>query len=110
MLLLSGCGSVGESVSNFIENDANIGKNAPAVNGTIGDIEALNEEAAKTETEYESEEEKAAKAAKKHQEELSKKADEIISQMTAEEKNAVSHRGNALRAFAAELKNYLEKH
>ena len=33
-----------------------------------------------------------------------------FAQMTAEEKNAVSHRGNALRAFAAELKNYLEKH
>ena len=32
-----------------------------------------------------------------------------FAQMTAEEKNAVSHRGNALRAFAAELKNYLEK-
>mgnify|MGYP003192466105 CR=1 FL=1 len=26
-----------------------------------------------------------------------------------EEKNAISHRGNALRAFAAELKTYLEK-
>ena len=25
------------------------------------------------------------------------------------EKNAVSHRGNALRAFAVELKEYLEK-
>ena len=33
-----------------------------------------------------------------------------FAQMTAEEKNAVSHRGNALLAFAAELKNYLEKH
>lgn len=86
MLLFSGCSSVSETVNSFIENDANIGKNAPAVNGTIGDIEALNEEAAKTETEYESEEEKAAKAAKKRREELSKKADEIISQMTAEEK------------------------
>ena len=64
MLLFSGCSSVAESVNSFIENDANIGKNAPAVNGTIGDIEALNEEAAKTGTEYESEEEKAAKAAK----------------------------------------------
>ena len=29
--------------------------------------------------------------------------------MTPEEKNAISHRGNALRAFAAELKKYLEK-
>ncbi len=32
-----------------------------------------------------------------------------FAQLTAEEKNAVSHRGNALRAFAAELKEYLEK-
>ena len=30
--------------------------------------------------------------------------------MTPEEKNAISHRGNALRAFGAELKEYLEKH
>lgn len=29
--------------------------------------------------------------------------------LTPEEKNAISHRGNALRAFAAELKKYLEK-
>ena len=29
--------------------------------------------------------------------------------LTAEEKNAVSHRGNALRAFASNLKEYLEK-
>ena len=29
--------------------------------------------------------------------------------LTAEEKNAISHRGNALRNFAVELKNYLEK-
>ena len=32
-----------------------------------------------------------------------------FAQMTAEEKNAVSHRGNALRAFAVKLKEYLEK-
>ena len=31
-----------------------------------------------------------------------------FAQLTAEEKNAVSHRGNALRAFAAELKKYME--
>ena len=29
--------------------------------------------------------------------------------LTAEEKNAISHRGNALRNFAVELKKYLEK-
>jgi len=32
-----------------------------------------------------------------------------FAQLTAEEKNAISHRGNALRAFAAKLKDYLEK-
>ena len=32
-----------------------------------------------------------------------------FAQLTAGEKNAISHRGNALRAFAGELKNYLEK-
>ena len=31
-------------------------------------------------------------------------------QLTAEEKNEISHRGIALRAFAVELKEYLEKH
>ena len=32
-----------------------------------------------------------------------------FAQLTPEEKNAISHRGNALRAFAVELKKYLEK-
>ena len=32
-----------------------------------------------------------------------------FAQLTAEEKNAISHRGIALRAFAEELKEYLEK-
>lgn len=31
-----------------------------------------------------------------------------FAQLTADEKNAISHRGNALRAFAVELKKYLE--
>ena len=31
-------------------------------------------------------------------------------QLSAEEKNAISHRGKALRAFAVELKNYMENH
>ena len=31
-------------------------------------------------------------------------------QLTAEEKNEISHRCIALRAFAVELKEYLEKH
>ena len=33
-----------------------------------------------------------------------------FAQLTAEEKNEISHRGIALRAFAVELKEYLEKH
>ena len=33
-----------------------------------------------------------------------------FAQLTADEKNAISHRGNALRSFAAELKTYLENH
>lgn len=33
-----------------------------------------------------------------------------FAQLTAEEKNAISHRGNALRAFAVVLKEYLENH
>lgn len=32
-----------------------------------------------------------------------------FAELTAEEKNAISHRGNALRAFASELKDYMEK-
>lgn len=82
-LMFTGCA---ESIGEIIENDANIGKNAPAVNGTIGDINAINEEAAKTETEFESEEEKAEKAAKERLDKLNKRADELLSEMTAEEK------------------------
>lgn len=81
--MFTGCA---ESIGEIIENDANIGKNAPAVNGTIGDINAINEEAAKTETEFESEEEKAEKAAKERLDKLNKRADELLSEMTAEEK------------------------
>ena len=32
-----------------------------------------------------------------------------FAQLTEEEKNAISHRGNALRSFAATLKNYLKE-
>ena len=32
-----------------------------------------------------------------------------FAQLSPEEKNAISHRGNALRAFAEQLKAYLEK-
>lgn len=37
------------------------------------------------------------------------KLKKTFAQLSPEEKNALSHRGNALRAFAAELKTYLEK-
>lgn len=33
-----------------------------------------------------------------------------FAQLTSEEKNAVSHRGNALRAFAAKLEAWLKEH
>ena len=33
-----------------------------------------------------------------------------FAQLTPEEKNAISHRGNALRAFAEKLKEYMENH
>ena len=35
--------------------------------------------------------------------------DVSFADLSADEKNAISHRGNALRAFAAELKHYMEK-
>ena len=35
---------------------------------------------------------------------------EIIADVTDEEKNEVSHRGKALRAFVGKLKAYLEEH
>ena len=31
-----------------------------------------------------------------------------FAQLSAEEKNAISHRGNALRSFAEQLRTYLE--
>ncbi len=86
MVMLTGCGQVKESVTEFIDNDVNIGKNAPAVNASIDDIKALNDEAAKTETSYESEEEKALRLAEERMKKLSDKADEYISQMSSEEK------------------------
>ena len=40
---------------------------------------------------------------------FSEEAGKSMGEMTAEEKNAVSHRGKAIRAFAPVLKEYLEK-
>ena len=37
------------------------------------------------------------------------KLKKTFAQLTAEEKNAISHRGNALRDFAGQLKAYLEQ-
>lgn len=85
IVLLTGCGTVGEKVSSFIENDANIGKNAPAVVGTIADIDEKNEVSTVTEKVL-SEEEKAQLEADKKRQELLSRAEEILSEMTVEEK------------------------
>lgn len=85
VVMLTGCGAVVEKVSSFIENDANIGKNAPAVVGTIADIDALNDAATVTEKVL-SEEEKAQLEADEKRQELLSRAEEILGGMTAEEK------------------------
>lgn len=75
-VMLTGCGSIGEKVNDMIENDANIGKNAPAVGITLTGIET---QAAEEETEV-------TTAAEKKSEKLSKRAQELLETMTAEEK------------------------
>lgn len=83
---MSGCGAVGESVNNFLENDANIGKNAPAVMGTVADPrEFKSSEEAVSEAEL-SEEEKAAAKAAQVLEKQTDKAREIAAEMSADEK------------------------
>lgn len=84
--MLTGCSAIKESVNDFIEHDANIGKNAPAVMGTIADIDALNEEAARSEAAEMSAEERAQKAADEERVKLEEKAHDILSEMTPEEK------------------------
>ncbi|MDE6592954.1 MAG: beta-hexosaminidase [Oscillospiraceae bacterium] len=81
----SGCEAVGEKVNNFLENDSNIGKNAPAVMGTLADPRdfAQSEELAETEI---SEEEKAAARAAEVLRKQTERAEEIAAGMTAEEK------------------------
>ncbi|MDE7293231.1 MAG: hypothetical protein K2N72_02280, partial [Oscillospiraceae bacterium] len=59
----SGCEAVGEKVNNFLENDANIGKNAPAVMGTLADPREFAESEELTEAEISEEEKAAARAA-----------------------------------------------
>ena len=72
---LTGCSSVSESVNNIIENDANIGKNAPAVGITLTEIT----EAEVTETE-------TSVSQKSKSEKYAERADELLSEMSADEK------------------------
>lgn len=86
VLMLTGCEQIKESVNNFIDNDANIGKNAPAVMGTIADFEQLNEEAAESEAAKLTDEERAQIAADEARAKLEARAGEILSEMSTEEK------------------------
>lgn len=85
-VLMTGCEAIGESVNSFIENDANIGKNAPAVMGTIGDIQQLNEEAEKAENVMKTPEELKSEAEAAAEKALSDRAESIISEMSTDEK------------------------
>ncbi len=84
--MLSGCDEIEQSVSTFIENDANIGKNAPAVVGTIADIEQLNEEAAESEAQKLTPEERSAIAVSERMEKQKVRAAEILGTMSTEDK------------------------
>lgn len=75
--LLAGCSSVSDSFNNFLENDANIGKNAPAVMGTVSEIVTSETSAGVTE---------AQTAAEEAFEKQTKRAEEIVSGMTVGEK------------------------
>ncbi len=88
IFMLTGCESIKETVSNFIDTDANIGKNAPAVMGTIADIDALNEAAEEAEEAKLTPEEKAERERKAKLEKLTKRAEELLDEMTLEEKAA----------------------
>lgn len=85
MMLLSGCSKISDTVNNFIENDANIGKNSPVV-GTIGDIEAINDAAEKEEEARLTPEEKAERARKEAEKKFNERVNELVSSMTTEEK------------------------
>lgn len=88
VMSLTGCEAVTASVNDFIDNDANIGKNAPAVGGSIADIEALNQAAEESRQAEKTDEQKAQEAADAAKARLSERADAIIAEMTAEEKIA----------------------
>lgn len=85
-VMLTGCEEAAQAVNGFIENDANIGKNAPAVVGTLADFEKLNEEAAEAEAAKISPEEQAAIALAEKKAALKKQASEILSGMSTEDK------------------------
>lgn len=74
--MLTGCEAISEAVNNFLENDANIGKNAPAVMGTISETLTT---AASVQTETET-------AAQELYEKQTLRAQEIVSGMTTGEK------------------------
>lgn len=73
--MLTGCADIGEKVGNMIENDANIGKNAPAVGITLTGIETTSAESETT-----------AETADNREDKLYAKAEELLSGMTADEK------------------------
>ena len=83
---LCGCDAVSEKVNAFIENDANIGKNAPAVMGSIADIEEINKAAEESERAEKTPEELAAEKAAAERKKLEERADELLSEMTTAEK------------------------
>ncbi|MCM1577319.1 MAG: beta-hexosaminidase [Ruminococcus sp.] len=85
MFMLSGCEALSEAVDSFLENDANIGKNAPAVMGSAASTELKSTETTVTEREL-SEEEKAAARAEELLDKQTKRAEDIAAGMTADEK------------------------
>lgn len=85
-LSFAGCSQLADTIGDFIDNDANIGKNAPAVMGTIGDIEALNENTQKQESSGNTGEDKEAQALEEKRLSTGQRAQEILSGMTAKQK------------------------
>lgn len=72
---LTGCSSVSESVNDIIENDANIGKNAPAVGMTLTEI-----------TEAEVTESETSVTEKSKTDKYAERADELLLTMSDDEK------------------------
>lgn len=83
-VLLSGCSAVKDEFDQFIENDANIGKNAPAVGVTIADIGG--DDSAVGEVEGSISEDNPADGAEDKLTQLISAADELTASMTVNEK------------------------